>query len=79
LNQKKLGKNRQIIFDFGTAIDEYGEQIWQSRYKLQKNLPNIKLQSIPAFFADARADAHEKMRVRRKILFRYRHLTGDKI
>ena len=23
-------------------------------------MPNIKLQSIPAFFPDARADAHEK-------------------
>ena len=31
--------------------------------------PNIKLQSIPAFFADARADAHEKMRARLQFFF----------
>jgi len=30
---------------------------------------NIKLQSIPAFFAGAQADAHEKMRVRLQFFF----------
>ena len=30
---------------------------------------NIKLQSIPAFFPNARADAHEKMRVRLQFFF----------
>jgi len=30
---------------------------------------NIKLQSMPAFFADAQADAHEKMRVRLQFFF----------
>jgi len=30
---------------------------------------NIKLQSIPSFFTDARADAHEKMRVRLQFFF----------
>jgi len=34
---------------------------------------NIKLQSIPAFFADARADAHEKMRVRLQFFFVMHH------
>jgi len=32
-------------------------------------MANIKLQSIPAFFADARADAHEKMGNRRIFFF----------
>ena len=37
--------------------------------KMTDKTPNIKLQSIPAFFADARADAHEKMRVRLQFFF----------
>jgi len=36
---------------------------------MKKFTPNIKLQSIPAFFADTRADAHEKMRVRLQFFF----------
>ena len=36
---------------------------------IEGNAANIKLQSIPAFFADARADAHEKMRVRLQFFF----------
>jgi len=41
------------------------------RYGLMTNdkTANIKLQSIPAFFADARADAHEKMQVRLQFFF----------
>jgi len=34
-----------------------------------ENAANIKLQSIPAFFPNARADAHEKMRVRLQFFF----------
>jgi len=37
---------------------------------------NIKLQSIPAFFADAQADAHEKMRNRLQFFF-VRHYRSD--
>jgi len=40
---------------------------------MTKNVHNIKLQSIPAFFADARADAHEKMRVRLQFFFVVHH------
>jgi len=39
---------------------------------------NIKLQSIPAFFPDARADAHEKMRVRLQFFFVSGYKKNDK-
>ena len=37
--------------------------------KIKDNAANIKLQSIPEFFAYARPDAHEKMRVRLQSFF----------
>jgi len=47
------------------------------RYNLmtKDKTANIKLQSIPAFFADTRADAQEKMRVRLQFFFVKRNAT----
>ena len=41
----------------------------KNRYMTDKNVANIKLQSSCAFFPDARADAHEKMRNRLQFFF----------